>query len=89
VNDGDFDWPNVAAEIGTVGRSERAAVRSRILDVLERLIKLQASPAVESGTFVTSRTAFQGALRASVQSAAGRRCRGTRSPYAHLHYSRS
>jgi hypothetical protein len=47
VNDADLDWPNIAEEIETVGRSERAAVRSHILNVLEHLIKLQASPAGE------------------------------------------
>jgi hypothetical protein len=31
-----------------VGRSERAAVRSHVLNVLEHLIKLQASPVAES-----------------------------------------
>jgi hypothetical protein len=47
VNDADLDWPNIAEEIETVGRSERAAVRSHILDVIEHLMKLQASPAQE------------------------------------------
>jgi hypothetical protein len=30
VNDTDFDWPNIAEEIETVGRSERSAVASHI-----------------------------------------------------------
>ena len=47
VNDADLDWPNIAEEIETVGRSERAALRSHILNVIEHLIKLQASPATE------------------------------------------
>lgn len=47
VNDADLDWPNIAEEIETVGRSERAAVRSHVLNVLEHLIKLQASPVTE------------------------------------------
>ena len=47
VNDADLDWPNIAEEIETVGRSERAALRSHILNVIEHLIKLQASPAAE------------------------------------------
>ena len=47
VNDADLDWPNLAEEIETVGRSERAALRSHILNVIEHLIKLQASPAAE------------------------------------------
>lgn len=47
VNDADLDWPNIAEEIETVGRSERAAVRSHIQNVVEHLLKLQASPAIE------------------------------------------
>ena len=47
VNDGDLDWPNIAEEIETVGRSERAAVASHIAKIIEHLIKLEASPAIE------------------------------------------
>jgi len=47
VNDADLDWPNIAEEIETVGRSERAAVASHIANIIEHLIKLQASPATE------------------------------------------
>jgi Domain of unknown function DUF29 len=47
VNDVEFDWPNIAEEIETLGRSERAALRSHIRNVIEYLIKLQASPARE------------------------------------------
>ena len=47
VNDADLDWPNIAEEIETVGRSERTAVASHIANVIEHLIKLQASPAIE------------------------------------------
>lgn len=47
VNDADVDWPNIAEEIETVGRSERAAVRSLITSIIEHLIKLEASPATE------------------------------------------
>ena len=47
VNDGDLDWPNIAEEIETVGRSERAALSSHIANVLEHLIKLRISPATE------------------------------------------
>jgi hypothetical protein len=45
ANDADLDWPNIAEEIETVGRSERAALSSHISNVLEHLIKLQISPA--------------------------------------------
>ena len=47
VNDADLDWPNIAEEIESVGRSERSALSSHIGNVIEHLIKLQASPAIE------------------------------------------
>lgn len=47
VNDADLDWPNIAEEIETVGRSERGAVASHIANIMEHLIKLQASPALQ------------------------------------------
>jgi len=42
-----IDWPNIIDEVETVGRSERAALRSHIAVVLEHLIKLLASPAAD------------------------------------------
>jgi hypothetical protein len=48
INNADLDWPNIAEEIESVGRSERAALSSHIGNVLEHLIKLRASPATES-----------------------------------------
>jgi hypothetical protein len=39
------DWMNIAEEIETVGRSERVALASHVLVIIEHLIKLQASPA--------------------------------------------
>jgi len=47
VNDADLDWPNIAEEIESVGRSERSALSSHIGNVLEQLMKLEASPATE------------------------------------------
>ena len=47
VNDADLDWPNIAEEIETVGRSERSAVAAHIATVIEHLVKLQASPTAE------------------------------------------
>jgi Domain of unknown function DUF29 len=47
VNDNALDWPNIAEEIESVGNSERSVLRRHIATVLEHLIKLQASPAVE------------------------------------------
>jgi hypothetical protein len=45
VNDADLDWPNIAEEIETLGRSERGAVTSHITNIVEHLVKLEASPA--------------------------------------------
>jgi len=47
VNDADLDWPNIAEEIETVGRSERGAVASCIRTIIEHFMKLQASPATD------------------------------------------
>ena len=43
VNDADVDWPNIAEEIETLARSERAAVANRIATIIEHLIKLEAN----------------------------------------------
>ena len=45
VNDAELDWPNIAEEIESVGISERRALASAVRNILEHLIKLQASPA--------------------------------------------
>jgi Domain of unknown function DUF29 len=42
-----IDWENVAEEIDGLGRSQRTQVRNRILRIIEHLLKLQVSPAVE------------------------------------------
>jgi hypothetical protein len=47
VNDADLDWPNIAEEIETVGRSERSALSSHISNVIEHLMKLEISPATD------------------------------------------
>jgi hypothetical protein len=47
VNDAELDWPNIAEEIESLGRSERSALRSHIATVLEHLIKLQASSPID------------------------------------------
>ena len=47
VNDADLDWPNIAEEIESVGRSERSALSSHIAVIIEHLIKLETSPAIE------------------------------------------
>jgi len=47
VNGSDLDWPNIAEEIETVGRSERRAIASHLANIIEHLMKLEASPAVD------------------------------------------
>ena len=42
-----IDWENVAEEIESLGKSERRALASHIANVIEHLLKLQASPATE------------------------------------------
>jgi hypothetical protein len=46
VND-QVDWDNVAEEIDSLGRSQRVALASHLRVVLEHLMKLEASPAIE------------------------------------------
>jgi uncharacterized protein DUF29 len=40
-----IDWENVAEEIESVGNSERLALNSHIVRIIEHLMKLDASPA--------------------------------------------
>src|ERR1700742_1792675 len=47
VNEAGLDWPNIAEEIETLGRSERAAVASCIRNIIQHLMKLEASPAID------------------------------------------
>ena len=47
VNDADLDWPNIAEEIETLGRSERGSLKNQLATIIEHLIKLEASPAQE------------------------------------------
>jgi hypothetical protein len=47
VNEAELDWPNIAEEIESLGTSERSRLRSHIGTVIEHLIKLQASPAID------------------------------------------
>jgi Domain of unknown function DUF29 len=42
-----LDWENLAEEIGSLGRSQRHELRSRIAVVIEHLLKLEHSPAVD------------------------------------------
>ena len=42
-----LDWENLAEEIESLGRSQRHELRSRIAVILEHLLKLEHSPAIE------------------------------------------
>ena len=46
VNEAEPDWPNIAEEIDSVGRSERSTLTSHVGTVIEHLLKLEASPAI-------------------------------------------
>jgi hypothetical protein len=65
VNDSALDWPNIAEEIESVGNSERYRIQSHIGTVIEHLIKLQASPAIDprNGWKTTVRNARRGIER--------------------------
>ena len=42
-----LDWYNLAEEIESLGRSQRRELRSRLANIVEHLLKLQFSPAIE------------------------------------------
>jgi hypothetical protein len=42
-----LDWENLAEEIESLGRSERRELRSRLMAILEHLLKLEHSPATD------------------------------------------
>ena len=42
-----LDWANLAEEIEDLGKSQRIALSSQVRRILERLLKLDASPATE------------------------------------------
>jgi hypothetical protein len=70
VNDDEVDWPNIAEEIASVGRSERSALASHVGTVIGHLLKLQASPAVDpragwKETVLRIRAAIDESLEAS------------------------
>ncbi len=45
-----LDWENLAEEIESLGRSQRHELRSRIAVILEHLMKLEHSPAIDPRT---------------------------------------
>jgi hypothetical protein len=42
-----LDWENLAEEIESLGKSQRAALRSQLRRILRHHFKLEASPAIE------------------------------------------
>ncbi len=42
-----LDWENLAEEVESLGTSQRTELRSRIRNIIEHLLKLRSSPAVE------------------------------------------
>lgn len=44
VNDADLDWPNIAEEIESVGRSQMSAVRSLLIQAMVHDLKAEAWP---------------------------------------------
>ena len=42
-----LDWENLAEEIESLGRSQRSELRSRLAVILEHLMKLEHSPAID------------------------------------------
>ena len=42
-----LDWENLAEEIESLGKSQRAALRSQLRRILRRQFKLEASPTIE------------------------------------------
>jgi Domain of unknown function DUF29 len=42
-----LDWENLAEEIEDLGRSQRSALRSQIMRIIQHLVKLEYSPSIE------------------------------------------
>ena len=42
-----LDWENLAEEVESLGRSQRSELRSRIATIIEHLLKIECSPAIE------------------------------------------
>jgi hypothetical protein len=49
VNDADLDWPNIAEEVESVGRSQLSAVRSLLRQALIHMLKAEAWPLSREG----------------------------------------
>ena len=62
-----LDWEHIAEEIEDLGKSNRRELRNRLLAILEHLLKLQYSPAVNPragwrATIIRERAAVEGLL---------------------------
>nr|WP_294566327.1 DUF29 domain-containing protein [uncultured Rhodopila sp.] len=47
INEAELDWPNIAEEIDSLGKTVARELSNRILTILIHLMKLAASPAIE------------------------------------------
>ena len=56
VNDADIDWPNVAEEIESLGRSERRELRNRMARLQQHLLKWRYQPEYCSRSWRTTIT---------------------------------
>ena len=56
VNDAEIDWPNVAEEIESVGRSERRELRNRMARLQQHLLKWRYQPEHRSRSWRTTIT---------------------------------
>jgi hypothetical protein len=54
VNDAEIDWPNVAEEIESVGRSERRELRNGLARLLQHLLKWRYQPEHRSRSWRTT-----------------------------------
>lgn len=54
ANDADLDWSNIAEEIEAVGRSARRELQSRLVRLLQHLLKWQYQPEFRSASWRTT-----------------------------------
>jgi Domain of unknown function DUF29 len=70
VDDDEVDWPDIAEEMESVGRSERSALASHVGTVIEHSLKPEASPSIDphagwKETVIRTRAAIDEVLEAS------------------------
>src|ERR1700683_2873050 len=64
---GDIDWESVVEEIETLGRSERAAVRSRLRRMLLHLIKQRVQPEPDVASWRSSAASARSEIRNDIR----------------------